>query len=134
MTDRATNSEGRECPNRHILVVDDEQAIRGLARRILNSKGYRVTTCKSGAQAVDAYAKLGDRVDLVILDMLMPDMNGVETLRLLKQADPNVRAILCSAYVPDFTGKSIADEGFVGFIAKPFEMDALLMLTERNLK
>ena len=128
------NTEDHEANNRHILVVDDEKAIRGLANRILVSKGYRVTTCNGGAKAVELYSKISDQIDLVILDMLMPDMTGIETLRLLKKTDPAVQAILCSAFVPEVDGNSISKEGFVGFIAKPFKMDALLALAQRHLK
>ncbi len=134
MPERTESIEDPDIRDRHILVVDDEKAIRGLAERILKSKGYRVTTCNGGAQAVDVYSKLANEIDLVILDMLMPDMTGLETLRQLKQADPGVRAILCSAFVPDLIGESVANAGFVGFIAKPFEMDDLLTLTERHAK
>jgi len=119
---------------KHVLVVDDEKAIRGLADRILASKGYRVTRCASGAEAVEVYSRLSGEIDLVILDMLMPNMNGFETLRLLKQADPSVRAILCSAFIPDLAGSSIAEEGFVGFIAKPFRIKDLLKLTNQHTK
>ena len=119
---------------KHILVVDDDKAVRHLAQNILSSQGYSVTQCTDGAEAVDIYAKLGKQIDLVILDMLMPDMNGVETFRLLKQIDPRVKAILCSAFVPDFDGRSIAEEGFSDFIAKPFAVTELLKLTKRHIK
>jgi CheY-like chemotaxis protein len=134
MPNRTEKIEDADRRDRHILVVDDEKAIRGLAERILKAKGYRVTTCNGGTQAVDVYSKLADQIDLVILDMLMPDMTGLETLRQLKETDPSVRAILCSGFVPDLIGKSVANAGFVGFIAKPFEMNELLELAERHVK
>ena len=135
MPDSSKNStETTRSSDRHVMVVDDEKAIRGLAKRILTVKGYNVTTCADGAEAVDAYSRLYDQIDLVILDMIMPEMNGVETLRLLKQMDPAVRAILCSAYVPDFHENTIEEEGFVAFIAKPFQIKDLLSLTDKHSK
>ena len=135
MSNRTSNATdaSNDC-QRHILVVDDEKAIRRLAKRIFNSEGYRVTMCASGSRAVDVYAKLRDQIDLVILDMFMPDMDGLETLRQLKQMNPTVRAILCSAYIPDLGKRTIKGEGFVGFIAKPFELIALLTLAQRHLE
>ncbi|MDP6636826.1 MAG: response regulator [Phycisphaerae bacterium] len=135
MPNRTTrNTEDRKDRNGHILIVDDERAIRRLAKRVLSTHGYRVTACATGAEAIEAYAKLHAKVDLVILDMLMPKMNGVETLVQLKQMNPAVRAVLCSAFVPDLSGRTIAGEGFVGFIAKPFGLDTLLMLVERHVQ
>ena len=129
-----SNTEGQDHRDRHILVVDDEKAIRGLTKRILTLKGYSVTTCAGGAKAVDAYSRLRDEIDLVILDMIMPTMNGIETLRQLKQIDPTVRAILCSAFIPDLKGRTVADEGFVGFISKPFGIDDLLATIDLHVK
>ena len=120
--------------NKHILVVDDEKAIRKLAKRILTVNGYSVTTCDGGVKAVDVYSRLLGEIDLVILDMLMPEMNGVETLHRLKRIDPTVRAILCSAFVPNLDGHTISAEGFAGFISKPFKIDDLLAIAARHTK
>ena len=129
-----SNTEGQDRRDRHILMVDDEEAILGLAELILTSSGYSVTTCASGAEAVEIYSRLHDEIDLVILDMVMPKMNGAETLRKLKQVDPTVRAILCSAFIPDLKGRTIADEGFVGFISKPFKIDDFVAITDLHMK
>jgi PleD family two-component response regulator len=93
-----SHTESPDRRERHILVVDDEVALLGLAERILTNEEYSVTTCVSGAKAVEVYSRLHDEIDLVILDMVMPEMNGAETLRLLKKIDPTVRAILCSGF------------------------------------
>jgi two-component system, cell cycle sensor histidine kinase and response regulator CckA len=128
------NTEPQHTRAKNILVVDDESAICKLAKRILTVKGYNVTTCDGGAKALDAYSRLLGEVDLVILDMLMPEMTGVETLRHLKQMDPTVRAILCSAFVPGLDADNIQEEGFAGFIAKPFEVSNLLKIIKRHIK
>jgi len=129
-----SNTEGQDHRDGHILVVDDERAIRELTKRILTFEGYSVTTCAGGTKAVDVYSKLRDEIDLIILDMIMPEMNGVETLRQLKQIDSTVRVILCSAFIPDLNGHTIAAEGFVGFIAKPFKIDDLLAIIDLHMK
>jgi len=104
-----------------------------LTKCILARNGYRVTTCGGGAKAVDVYSRLHDEIDLVILDMIMPKMNGVETLHQLKQIDPTVRAILCSAFIPDFKGHTVTNEGFVGLISKPFQIDDLLTIIDLHM-
>ena len=129
-----SNTEGQDRRDGHILIVDDEVSILRLVKRILTFEGYSVTTCASGAEAVEVYSRDHDKTDLVILDMVMPKMNGVETLRQLKQIDSTVRAVLCSAFVPDLNGHTIAVEGFVGFIAKPFKVNDLLAITDRHMK
>ena len=128
------NTEGQNRRARHILMVDDDVPILGLAERILTSSGYSVTTCASGAEAVEVYFRLHDVIDLVILDMLMPKMTGVETLSKLQQVDPTVRAVLCSAFIPDLKGRTVAAEGFVGFISKPFPVDDLLAIVDLHMK
>jgi len=128
------NTEDRNRRDGHILFVDDEVPILGLAERILTASGYSITTCVNGADAVEVYSRLHDEIDLVILDMVMPKMSGTETLRKLKQIDPTVRAILCSAFIPDLKGRTVAAEGFVGFISKPFQVDNLLAIADLHMK
>lgn len=117
----------------HILIIDDEKPILELAQRVLSTQGYKTTTCGSGNEGIEVYAELNDKIDLVILDMIMPEMNGVETLHKLKLIDPTVRAVLCSAFIPDLEESTVAAEGFVGFIAKPFQIDDLLAIAELHL-
>ncbi|MDP6544102.1 MAG: response regulator [Phycisphaerae bacterium] len=135
MTDPTkSQTEAQDRRDRHILMVDDEVAILRMTKRILTVKGYDVTTCASGAEAVEVYSKLHDKIDLVILDMIMPKMNGAETLIQLKQIDPTVRVVLCSAFIPDLKGHTVAAEGFVGFLSKPFQVNALLAIINLHVK
>jgi CheY-like chemotaxis protein len=79
-----------------ILVVDDEENIRELYKEELEEMGYAVTTVADGLQALD---KMQDaRFDLVTLDMRMPDMDGIETLRKMKEKDNTLPVIICTAY------------------------------------
>jgi CheY-like chemotaxis protein len=135
MANRTKNhTESPDRHERHILVVDDEVAILELVERILAVKGYSVTTCVSGAKAVEVYSGLHDEIDLVILDMVMPEMTGAETLHQLQQIDPTVQAILSSAFIPDPKGHTAATEGFVDFIFKPFQINAFLALIDLHVE
>lgn len=116
-----------------VLVVDDEAAIRRLYGRWLSTIGFEVVEAEGGMQAVDLYA--GDAVgfDLVILDMIMPDVSGFHTFELLRQADPSARVLLCSGYKVDRQVAVILEAGASGFLQKPFTRDALLLALRRAL-
>lgn len=108
-----------------IMVVEDEPQLRDVARRMLESLGYTVTTFESGDQAVSYFKTEHANVDLVILDMVMPVMSGRETFRLLREIEPNVKALLASGYSLDGDAQAILDDGVLGFIQKPYGREAL---------
>ena len=108
-----------------IMVVEDEPQLRDVARRMLESLGYSVTTFESGDQAVSYFKVEHANVDLVILDMVMPVMNGRETFRLLREIEPKVKALLASGYSLDGDAQAILDDGVLGFIQKPYGRQAL---------
>lgn len=81
---------------KRILLVDDEEDIRGLYRDVFEDEGYRVATAKDGHEALEEFQK--SRPDLVILDIQMPDMDGINVLRQMKMHDSTVPIILSSAY------------------------------------
>ncbi|MHB0979888.1 MAG: response regulator [Thermoleophilia bacterium] len=116
-----------------VLVVDDEAAIRRLYGRWLSTIGFEVVEAEGGGQAVDLYA--GDAVgfDLVILDMIMPDVSGFHTFELLRQADPLAKVLLCSGYKVDRQAAIILGAGAVGFLHKPFTRDSLLQALRQAL-
>lgn len=108
-----------------ILLVDDEQVVREVAAAMLKSFGYEVRTATDGAEAVEVYRKVWREIDCVILDVVMPNMNGRECLCALKEINPDVRAIVSSGYDQGGQAQSIIDEGALGFIQKPYDMAAL---------
>ncbi len=108
-----------------ILVVDDEPMIRELLQEMLESIGYKVKTAGDGKAALDYFCRHKDEVDLVILDVMMPGMSGVEVFRRLKLLDPSVKAILASGYVERSQLSQAMEEGVADFIAKPFALAAL---------
>jgi CheY-like chemotaxis protein len=105
-----------------VLIVDDEPSIIEVTRDILKTLGYEVLTAKSGQEAVQLYWQQADRIDLIILDMVMPDMGGGDTFDLLKAIRPAVRVIVFSGYSMTGEVQRLMERGCRGFIPKPFRM------------
>ena len=108
-----------------VLLVDDEDGIRMVAGRILQQLGYQVLSAESGLRALEIYRQERDRIDLVILDMLMPGMGGAETFQKLKGIDPGVRVLLSSGYSLDGEAQQAMAAGARGFIQKPYRLAVL---------
>ncbi|RJP66009.1 MAG: response regulator, partial [Candidatus Abyssobacteria bacterium SURF_17] len=109
-----------------ILVVDDEEPIRTLAKDIFESYGYRVLLAENGEEAVETYTHRMDEIALVILDMVMPKMGGREAYLKLKEVNPKVRTLLSTGYSQNGKAKEILDSGVMGFIQKPYQVNELL--------
>ncbi len=108
-----------------ILIVDDEDMIVDVGGEILKSLGYKVLLARSGAEAIEIYKKQGDEIDMIILDMIMPEMGGAETFQNLKEINPEVKVLLSSGYSIDGLATEIIEKGCNGFIQKPFNMNDL---------
>jgi PAS domain S-box-containing protein len=108
-----------------ILVVDDEDGVREVAADLLSSLGYHVTTAADGAAAVNHYRRAGDQVDVVLLDLAMPGMGGRECFRALKAINHDVKAVLCTGYGFNVAAQQLLDEGVLGIVAKPYELEQL---------
>jgi PAS domain S-box-containing protein len=108
-----------------ILVVDDEEIVRQTATELLSHLGYDVNTVSDGRKAVEYYKEFGDRIDLVVLDMVMPRMGGRDCFRTLKEINPHVKAVLSTGYSLDSTMHEILDEGIIAFAQKPYQMKKL---------
>jgi len=111
--------------NESILLVDDEISIVEVCRDILANLGYKIYTAGSGHEAIDFYNANKDEIDLVILDMIMPGMNGSETYKQLKAANPDVKVILSTGYSASDQAQQILDDGCQDLIQKPFRVDDL---------
>lgn len=101
-----------------ILVVDDEEQVREIIVRSLTSCGYRVHAAESGEAAVEFYTRHGEEIDLVILDMVMPGMDGRETFSKLREIDPAVAVLLVTGY----TAQAPEELGAKGLIEKPLDL------------
>jgi CheY-like chemotaxis protein len=108
-----------------VLLVDDEQMIVEVGQAILETLGYQVLPARSGKEAIEIYQENQDNIGLVILDMVMPGMNGGETYDRLKAINPKIKVLLSSGYSIDSEATDILKRGCDGFIQKPFTIKQL---------
>ena len=109
-----------------VFLIDDDDMIVDVGEQILNNSGYDVVSAKSGKEAIEVYKENHSRIDMVILDMILPDMGGGDTYDRLKEINPGVKVLLASGYDIDYQGREIMERGCDGFIQKPFNMSELL--------
>ena len=108
-----------------ILLVDDEAMIIEVGRAMLESLGYTVFVASSGAQALEVLEVKEGMVDLVLLDMIMPGMDGGQVFEVVHERWPQVPVMLSSGYSIDGQAAKLLDRGAVGFLQKPFDLSAL---------
>ena len=108
-----------------VLLVDDEEVILEVGKELLEAMGYRVLIAKDGKEAIEVYEKDRDEIDIVLLDMVMPNMSGGEAYDRMKEINPDVKALLSSGYSIDGEATEILKRGCNGFIQKPFEINEL---------
>ncbi|MBD3391800.1 MAG: response regulator [Chitinivibrionales bacterium] len=118
----------------HIMVIDDEEYMLNVSQEMLSDLGYRVTTCRSGARAIKLFETMHEQIDLVIVDMIMPECTGRECLKGLRGIDPGVRAVLATGYSMNTEVKELLGEGFVEFIQKPFTGGKLSQVVAKALR
>jgi len=108
-----------------VLLVEDEDAVRSFASRALATRGYKVLEAASGVEALEVMDRENGQIDLVVSDVVMPEMDGPTLLRHLRQRNPNIRIIFMSGYAEEAFRKNLsADENFV-FLPKPFTLKKL---------
>ncbi len=117
----------------HILVVDDEQMILDIGKALLETLGYQVSTANGGEQAVEVLSKKNEDIDLVILDMIMPGLDGGITFDRIRALDKEVKVILSSGYSLDGQAQEILERGCSGFIQKPFTISELAVTVRKIL-
>jgi len=116
-----------------VLVVDDESTVRRFARRVLVEHGFQVHEAADGAEALELIQATFDRLDVVVSDIVMPKLNGVELLRRLAMVRPQLPVILMSGYA----GPQLAERGIdapCSILAKPFSADALIAEVRRCIR
>ena len=106
-----------------VLVVDDELEVRQVLREFLSSRGYDVTTASGGAEAVAIVETI--KPDLILLDVAMPDMDGVETLKRIVAIEPTLAVIMVTANSDIGTTSKLLALGAVDYVPKPFDLDYL---------
>jgi CheY-like chemotaxis protein len=115
------------------MLVDDEAAVREMSSRTLKAFGYEVLTAEDGTDAVALFAQHKGRVAVVIVDMMMPFMDGIMTARALRRLDPMVRLIGSSGLVGRDRLPEAQEAGFGRFLPKPYTADQLLEALAREL-
>lgn len=106
-----------------VLLVDDDEVILEMARQMLKNLGYKIIPANSGVRAIEIY--LADKnIDMVILDMVMENMDGLETFRRLQAIDPDIKALLATGHTIDDSAETMLASGCRGFLLKPFTMGA----------
>jgi PAS domain S-box-containing protein len=108
-----------------VLLVDDEEAIRQVGQELLETMGYRVLLANDGKEAVELYQKNRNNIDMVLLDMVMPNMGGGEAYDRMKEINPDIKVLLSSGYSIEGEATQILERGCNGFIQKPFTMKKL---------
>jgi CheY-like chemotaxis protein len=108
-----------------LLLVDDEAMIIDVGKQLIERMGYNVLTARSGIEAIEIYEKNSDKIDIVVLDMIMPGMGGGETYDRLKEINSDIKVLLSSGYSIDGRATEILEGGCDGFIQKPFNMKDL---------
>jgi two-component system cell cycle sensor histidine kinase/response regulator CckA len=119
---RAVKREAREIlqGSETVLLIDDEELILEVGGALLKKMGYRVLTAADGRAGLEVYQQNREAVDIVILDLIMPDIGGGEVYERLKAVDSNVKVLLSSGYSINGQAAEILKRGCNGFIQKPF--------------
>lgn len=112
--------------NESILIVDDEDTILDIATTILTRFGYQTLTSPSGEEALELFRKMEKKIDLVLLDLSLPGMDGYECLEAMAQLRPTAKIIITSGYATDNSQRDAVNAGAAGFLPKPFQMNSLL--------
>jgi len=118
----------------HVLIIDDEKEVAEAAQAILEFLGYTTTICLGGREAVTFYQECQHHVDLVLLDMVMPDMSGSECFAELRRVCPESKILLCTGYDRNHAVQELLNQGVVGFIQKPYDLDAFAHICADALK
>ncbi len=121
-----------ESRSARILVVDDEESIRDLLRLVLTGEGYSVVTANGGEEAIE-YLE-AQRFDLVITDLVMARVNGVEVLRAAKRIDPNFPVIVITGYPSVETVTELVRLGAGDYLTKPFNVDVVIVTVAKLLE
>jgi PAS domain S-box-containing protein len=117
-----------------ILLVDDEEMVREAAQNLLKHLGYDVYTCSDGAEAVGFYSEHQNEIDLVIMDMIMPVMNGMDAFIKLKKINPKVKVLISSGFSAGRESNELFKLGLKGYLGKPYHLADLAAKIKKVIK
>ncbi len=124
----ASSEESQIHASGRVLLVDDEEIIRLTGSALLEEIGYTVVTADNGRAGVDIFKKSPTEFDIIILDMIMPEMSGSEAYYAIKEIDPDATVYIASGYTKDEKLDELENHGLSGFIHKPFKPDELIKM------
>lgn len=116
-----------------IMLVEDEEAVRAFAARALASRGYTVHEASSGAEALELIEEVDEEIDLVVSDVVMPEMDGPTMLGELRKVRPHIKVIFMSGYAEEAFRKNLPDNEEFGFLPKPFSLKQLAVKIKEML-
>ena len=114
-----------------ILIVDDEDDLRTLLRDLLSVQGYQISSAADGEEAISLLKR--DKFDITLLDIQMPNMNGIQVLKYIKEHTPRTRAIMLTGYADLKHAMEAKEFGARDFIGKPYKVEDVLSTIERVL-
>jgi two-component system cell cycle sensor histidine kinase/response regulator CckA len=117
-----------------ILLIDDEEMVRDLGREVLEMYNYTVMVAANGSEGVRMFREHGDCIELVVIDMIMPEKGGRRVFREIRSIKPGVRILLCSGYGLEEDFDKLFGDGAVGFIQKPFQLADLVAKVQEVLE
>ncbi|WP_157015284.1 cell cycle histidine kinase CckA [Mesorhizobium xinjiangense] len=117
-----------------VLLVEDEDAVRMGGMRALTSRGYTVHEASSGIEALEIFDSLEGRIDIVVSDVVMPEMDGPTLLGELRKRQPDIRFVFVSGYAEDAFAKNLPDDAKFGFLPKPFSLKQLATVVKEMLE
>ncbi len=117
-----------------ILLVEDEEAVRAFAARALASRGYKVHEASTGTEALELIDEIDEQIDLVISDVMMPEMDGPTLLKKLRETQPDLKIIFVSGYAEDAFAKNLDENDTFSFLPKPFSLKQLATAVKEVLE
>ena len=108
-----------------ILLIDDEEMVINISEMMLRKIGYKVLKAQNGHEGIQLFKTSKTKIDLIISDLEMPKMNGKEVLDKLREIDPQIKVLLSSGALIDADEQYVINEGFNGFLKKPYSMTTL---------
>ncbi|MBB6481877.1 MASE3 domain-containing protein [Spirochaeta isovalerica] len=127
------NSRGTIKGSGLILLIDDDEFNRNIGHDLLTDLGYDVLLAENGREAIEIFIKNKNEIRLVLTDMIMPEMNGRDTFKILRKIDRNLKIILVSGFVSKESYEDLVSLGLNGFIQKPYRIDELSHMIDRVL-
>jgi two-component system, cell cycle sensor histidine kinase and response regulator CckA len=111
--------------NRTILMVDDEESLRIIGSALLNAMGFSVITASNGREAIEVYRERESGIDLILMDLLMPVMSGIDAYRLLREIAPAIPIVICSGCGTEGMSEEFDNDEYTAALQKPYKLDLL---------